>query len=162
WRPPRRRDTLAATIVRARTNSTRAPMTTGSDIAISLRAAYLALHHRSEARVVPHGATADQFVILANLAQRGAAPTQHDPPPTLPAACLAPYAVRSHARKCPARPLAEPRTGPPERPPARRPRTYSRPHGERNAGVPAALYRGRSGTGADARRAASRRCGSAR
>jgi DNA-binding MarR family transcriptional regulator len=44
-------------------------MTTGSDIAIALRAAYLALHRRSEARFAPHGVTADQFVLLATLAR---------------------------------------------------------------------------------------------
>ena len=50
-------------------------MTTGSDIAIALRAAYLALHRRSKARFSPHGVTADQFVLLATLA-RGHALTQ--------------------------------------------------------------------------------------
>jgi DNA-binding MarR family transcriptional regulator len=52
-------------------------MTTGSDIAIALRAAYLALHRRSEARFAPHGVTADQFVLLATLA-RGHALTQRE------------------------------------------------------------------------------------
>lgn len=52
-------------------------MTTGSDIAIALRAAYLALHRRSEARFAPHGTTADQFVLLATLA-RGHALTQRE------------------------------------------------------------------------------------
>jgi DNA-binding MarR family transcriptional regulator len=52
-------------------------MTTGSDIAIALRAAYLALHRRSETRFAPHGVTADQFVLLATLA-RGTALTQRE------------------------------------------------------------------------------------
>ena len=53
-------------------------MTTGSDIAIALRAAYLALHRRSEARFAPHGTTADQFVLLATLARGGRALTQRE------------------------------------------------------------------------------------
>ncbi len=53
-------------------------MTTGNDIAIALRAAYLALHRRSEARFAPHGATADQFVLLATLAREGQALTQRE------------------------------------------------------------------------------------
>jgi DNA-binding MarR family transcriptional regulator len=52
-------------------------MTTGRDIAIALRAAYLALHRRSEARFAPHGVTADQFVLVATLA-RGHALTQRE------------------------------------------------------------------------------------
>jgi hypothetical protein len=42
---PRRRDSFTALIVRKRN---------GHDIAMTLRAAYLALHRRSEARFVPH------------------------------------------------------------------------------------------------------------
>jgi DNA-binding MarR family transcriptional regulator len=53
-------------------------MTTGRDIAIALRAAYLALHRRSDARFAPHGVTADQFVLLATLAREGQAVTQRD------------------------------------------------------------------------------------
>jgi DNA-binding MarR family transcriptional regulator len=53
-------------------------MTNGSDIAIGLRAAYLALHRRSEARFAPHGTTADQFVLLATLARGGRALTQRE------------------------------------------------------------------------------------
>lgn len=53
-------------------------MTTGHDLAIALRAAYLALHRRSEARFAPHGVTADQFVLLATLAQGGHALTQRE------------------------------------------------------------------------------------
>src|SRR5947209_10546466 len=52
-------------------------MTTGSQLPIALRAAYLALHRRSEARFAPHGVTADQFVLLATLA-RGHALTQRE------------------------------------------------------------------------------------
>ena len=52
-------------------------MTTGHDIAIALRAAYLALHRRSDVRFAPHGVTADQFVLLATLA-RGHALTQRE------------------------------------------------------------------------------------
>jgi DNA-binding MarR family transcriptional regulator len=53
-------------------------MTTGHDLAIALRAAYLALHRRSEARFMPHGITADQFVLLATLARGGHALTQRE------------------------------------------------------------------------------------
>src|SRR5438270_3469824 len=53
-------------------------MTTGSDIAIALRAAYLALHRRSEASFAPHGVTADQFVLLATLVRGGHALTQRE------------------------------------------------------------------------------------
>ena len=52
-------------------------MTTGRDIAIALRAAYLALHRQSEAAFAPHGVTADQFVLLATL-DRGTALTQRE------------------------------------------------------------------------------------
>jgi DNA-binding MarR family transcriptional regulator len=53
-------------------------MTTGRDIAIALRAAYLALHRRSEAAFARHGVTADQFVLLATLARGGHALTQRE------------------------------------------------------------------------------------
>ncbi len=53
-------------------------MTTGRDIAIALRAAYLALHRRSDTRFAPHGVTADQFVLLATLARGGEALTQRE------------------------------------------------------------------------------------
>jgi DNA-binding MarR family transcriptional regulator len=43
----------------------------------ALRAAYLALHRRSEARFASYGVTADQFVLLATLA-RGHALTQRE------------------------------------------------------------------------------------
>lgn len=52
-------------------------MVAKSDIPIALRAAYLALHRRSEARFAPYGVTADQFVLLATLA-RGHALTQRE------------------------------------------------------------------------------------
>jgi DNA-binding MarR family transcriptional regulator len=53
-------------------------MTTGSDIALALRAAYLALHRQSDERFAPNGATADQFVLLASLARGGHALTQRE------------------------------------------------------------------------------------
>ena len=53
-------------------------MATGHDLAIALRAAYLALHRRSEARFARHGVTADQFVLLATLARGGEALTQRE------------------------------------------------------------------------------------
>jgi DNA-binding MarR family transcriptional regulator len=53
-------------------------MTTGRDIAIALRAAYLALHRRSDAAFAPYGVTADQFVLLATLARGGEALTQRE------------------------------------------------------------------------------------
>jgi DNA-binding MarR family transcriptional regulator len=52
-------------------------MSTGSDLPLALRAAYLALHRQSEAAFVRHGVTADQFVLLASLA-RGHALTQRE------------------------------------------------------------------------------------
>jgi DNA-binding MarR family transcriptional regulator len=54
------------------------PLTTGHDLAIALRAAYLALHCRSDARFAPFGVTADQFVLLATLARGGKALTQRE------------------------------------------------------------------------------------
>jgi DNA-binding MarR family transcriptional regulator len=53
-------------------------MTTGRDLALALRGAYLALHRRSEAAFAPHGVTADQFVLLATLARGGHALTQRE------------------------------------------------------------------------------------
>ena len=53
-------------------------MTTGRDVALALRAAYLALHRRSDAAFAPHGVTADQFVLLATLARGGHALTQRE------------------------------------------------------------------------------------
>ncbi len=52
-------------------------MTDGHDLAMALRAAYLALHRRADARFARHGVTADQFVLLATLAS-GDALTQRD------------------------------------------------------------------------------------
>ena len=54
------------------------PLTTGHGLAIALRAAYLALHRRSDARFARHGVTADQFVLLATLARGGEALTQRE------------------------------------------------------------------------------------
>src|SRR5437868_8740517 len=53
-------------------------VTTGHDIPIALRTAYLALHRRSDAAFAPHGVTADQFVLLATLARGGHALTQRE------------------------------------------------------------------------------------
>lgn len=52
-------------------------MTDNSEIPIALRAAYLALHRRSDTQFAPLGVTADQFVLLANL-ERGHALTQRE------------------------------------------------------------------------------------
>lgn len=52
-------------------------MTQGHEIAIALRAAYLALHRRSEAAFAALDVTADQFVLLATLS-RGHALTQRE------------------------------------------------------------------------------------
>jgi DNA-binding MarR family transcriptional regulator len=48
-----------------------------NEIPRALRAAYLAMHRRCEARFARHGVTADQFVLLATLA-RGHALTQRE------------------------------------------------------------------------------------
>jgi DNA-binding MarR family transcriptional regulator len=53
-------------------------MTTGSELPLALRTAYLALHRRSDAAFAPHGVTADQFVLLATLARGGHALTQRE------------------------------------------------------------------------------------
>ena len=37
-----------------------------SELPMALRAAYLALHRRSDARFLEYGVTADQFVLLAH------------------------------------------------------------------------------------------------
>jgi DNA-binding MarR family transcriptional regulator len=52
-------------------------MTTGSQLPLALRAAYLAMHRQSETAFARHGVTADQFVLLATLA-RGHALTQRE------------------------------------------------------------------------------------
>jgi DNA-binding MarR family transcriptional regulator len=46
-------------------------MTAGHDLAMSLRAAYLAMHRQADAYLARSGVTADQFVLLARLAQGG-------------------------------------------------------------------------------------------
>lgn len=48
-----------------------------SELPMALRAAYVALHRRSEAHFAQYGITADQFVLLASLA-RGDALTQRE------------------------------------------------------------------------------------
>jgi DNA-binding MarR family transcriptional regulator len=55
----------------------RADVTTGHDIAMALRAAYLTFHRQADAHFARHGVTADQFVLLAALAD-GDAVTQQD------------------------------------------------------------------------------------
>jgi len=50
---------------------------TESELPMALRATYLALHRRTDARFAPYGVTADQFVLLATLARRGT-PTQRE------------------------------------------------------------------------------------
>ena len=52
-------------------------MSTSSELPMALRAAYLALHRRSEAQFASYDVTADQFVLLATLA-RGHALTQRE------------------------------------------------------------------------------------
>jgi len=52
-------------------------MAAGHEIAIALRASYLALHRRTEARFAQHRISADQFVLLATLS-RGQALTQRE------------------------------------------------------------------------------------
>jgi DNA-binding MarR family transcriptional regulator len=52
-------------------------MVTGHDLAMALRAAYLAMHRRTDAALARHRVTADQFVLLAALAG-GEAVTQKD------------------------------------------------------------------------------------
>jgi DNA-binding MarR family transcriptional regulator len=52
-------------------------MPDGHDLAMALRAAYLAMHRRADAAFARHGVTADQFVLLAALAG-GDALTQRD------------------------------------------------------------------------------------
>jgi DNA-binding MarR family transcriptional regulator len=47
-------------------------MATGAELPMALRAAYLTLHRRSDARFAVQGVTADQFVLLATLARCGA------------------------------------------------------------------------------------------
>jgi DNA-binding MarR family transcriptional regulator len=44
-------------------------MTEGHDIAMSLRAAYWAMHRRADSYLARYGVTADQFVLLAALAE---------------------------------------------------------------------------------------------
>lgn len=52
-------------------------MTIKTELPLALRAAYLALHRRSETQFSTHGVTADQFVLLATLS-RGQALTQRE------------------------------------------------------------------------------------
>lgn len=52
-------------------------MADGHELAMALRAAYLAMHRRTDAALARHGVTADQFVLLSALAT-GDALTQRD------------------------------------------------------------------------------------
>jgi DNA-binding MarR family transcriptional regulator len=52
-------------------------VTSSSQLPMALRAAYIAMHRRSEAHFAQYGVTADQFVLLATLA-RGDALTQRE------------------------------------------------------------------------------------
>ncbi len=52
-------------------------MRSGHEIAMALRSAYLAMHRAADARFAKYAVTADQFVVLATLAQ-GDAGTQQD------------------------------------------------------------------------------------
>src|SRR4051812_26163057 len=52
-------------------------MAGGHDLAMALRAAYLAMHRRTDAALARHGVTADQFVLLTALSA-GDALTQRD------------------------------------------------------------------------------------
>jgi len=51
-------------------------VTTGHQLARALRAAYLTLHRRTDGCFAADGVTADQFVLLASLADEGAATQQ--------------------------------------------------------------------------------------
>ena len=51
-------------------------MTSGHEVARALRAAYLALHRQTDARFAKDGVTADQFVLLAALAEADAVTQQ--------------------------------------------------------------------------------------
>jgi DNA-binding MarR family transcriptional regulator len=52
-------------------------MTSGHDLALALRAAYLAMHRQADASLARWGVTADQFVVLTALAEADAL-TQQD------------------------------------------------------------------------------------
>ena len=51
-------------------------MTTGHEVAMALRAAYLALHRQTDACLAKDGVTADQFVLLVTLARADAVTQQ--------------------------------------------------------------------------------------
>lgn len=52
-------------------------MANGHQVAMALRSAYLTMHRRADAVLAPHGLTANQFVLLALLAEQDAV-TQQD------------------------------------------------------------------------------------
>lgn len=47
-------------------------MTDGHELAMALRAAYLAMHRQTDALLAPSGVTADQFVVLSALSENDA------------------------------------------------------------------------------------------
>ncbi len=49
-------------------------MPSGHEIAMAIRAAYLSMHRQADAVLAPHGVTANQYVILALLAERDRVP----------------------------------------------------------------------------------------
>lgn len=53
-------------------------MTAKDQLPLALRAAYLALHRRTDTKFAKQGVTADQFVLLATLARGGKALTQRE------------------------------------------------------------------------------------
>jgi len=77
----------------------------GHQIALSLRAAYLALHRQTDVSLLPHGVTADQFVVLGALAdgevlsQRDLATRTGSDPSTLRAMLVLLEAKRLVARR---------------------------------------------------------------
>jgi DNA-binding MarR family transcriptional regulator len=54
------------------------PMTAKERLPLALRAAYLALHRRTDTKFAKQGVTADQFVLMATLARGGQALTQRE------------------------------------------------------------------------------------
>jgi MarR family transcriptional regulator, lower aerobic nicotinate degradation pathway regulator len=78
--PPRRRlPSQGISYVDVATAGLAAPtMTRGHDIAMGLRAAYWAVHRRSDAVLERHGVTADQFVLLSLLSEAEGGITQQE------------------------------------------------------------------------------------
>jgi DNA-binding MarR family transcriptional regulator len=72
-----RRLAWLALIVCIRNKYLEAHMTTGHDIAMALRAAYMTFHRQADAHLSRKGVTADQFVLLAALADGDAVSQQN-------------------------------------------------------------------------------------